>query len=170
MFGGAMMTAGGNVAADHRPDRLGLLPTDVALMGIWHQRQPVTACFAADLHAGTVGSIACRNCSLTIGIGAAVDGVLDHPVDSGIVRPPPGHIAIVLLHWQREIVLVEPEQGLAGAAPFLNLVEDQGNGVLHAKVRVLLVAIAGLHKAYRCCDHQFAAASLLVARRERTLA
>jgi hypothetical protein len=34
-------------------------------------------------------------------------------------------------------------------------------------VRILLVAIAGLHKAYRCCDDQFAAARLLVAiRRE----
>lgn len=95
-------------------------------MGIWHQRQPVTACFAANLRAGTVGSIAYRNRSPTIGIGAAVDWVLNHPVDGGVVRPPPGHIAIVLLHRKFEIMLVEPEQGLTSAAQFLNLVEDPG--------------------------------------------
>src|SRR6516165_5667066 len=170
MFGSAMMSTGGNVAADHRPDRLGPLPTDVALMGIWHQRQPVAARFAADLHAGTVGSITCCNRRLTIGISAAVDGVLDHAVDGGVVRPPPSHIAIVLLHRQIEMMLVEPEQSLAGAAQFLNLVEDESNSVLHAAVRILLVTIAGLHEADRRRDHQFAAARLLVARRERTLA
>jgi hypothetical protein len=95
----------------------------------------------------TVGSITCCNRRLTIGIGAAADGVFDHAVDGRVVRPPPSHIAIVLLHRQIEIMLVEPEQSLAGAAQFLNLVEDQSNSVLHAAVRILLVAIAGLHEA-----------------------
>ena len=67
-------------------------------------------------------------------------------------------------------MLEEPEQGLPGAAQFLNLVEDKGDGVLDAAVRVFLVPIAGLHKAYWRRDDQLAAARLLVASRERALA
>jgi hypothetical protein len=119
VFGDTMMTASGKVVVDHRPDRLGLLPTDVALMAIWHQCQPIIACFAAHLCIGTVDSIAYRNRSLTIGISAAVDGILDHPVNGGVVQTPPSHIPIVLLYWKFEIMLEKPEQRLASTAKFL---------------------------------------------------
>jgi hypothetical protein len=38
--------------------------------------------------------ISCRDTTLTISVGAAVDRVLDHPVDGRIVRPAPDHVAI----------------------------------------------------------------------------
>ena len=40
VLGRAVMAAGGDIAADHCADRLGLLPADIALMGVRHQRQP----------------------------------------------------------------------------------------------------------------------------------
>src|SRR5215475_10271926 len=71
-----MVAAGGCVAADHLADRFGLLPADITLMGVRHQRQPVAACFAADLHLDAGPVVARHDGRLTIGIDAAVDGVL----------------------------------------------------------------------------------------------
>ena len=170
VLGRPMMAAGGDVIADHHSDRLGLLPADIALMCVRHQRQPFGARLAADLHADAPSAIACRHRCLTIGIGATVDRVLDHPVDRGVVRPPPGDVAGALLHRQIKIMLVEPQQRLTGAAQFLNLVEDQRDGLLHALVRILLIAITGLHETHRCPDDELSAARLLVAGRERALA
>src|SRR6476620_11775797 len=106
---------------------------------------------------------------LTIGIGAAVDRVLDHPVDGGVVRTPPSCLAIFALHRQIKTILVEPEQSLPSAAELQDFVEDQGDGFLHAAVRFLLVAIAHFHKADWRADNEFAAARLLITGRERTL-
>ena len=124
VLGRAMMPAGGNVAADHLADRLRLLPADIAFMGIRHQRQPFGPRLAPALLA-PARTIAHRGRGLTIGIGAAVDRVLDHPVDGRIVRPPPGHIPAVPLCRQVQPMLMEPEQGLPRAAELGNLVEDQ---------------------------------------------
>src|SRR4029077_5278681 len=43
VLGRAVMAAGGDVAAHHLADRLGLLPADIALVGVRHQRQPIAA-------------------------------------------------------------------------------------------------------------------------------
>ena len=134
-------------------------------MGVGHQRQPVRSRLAANLYADAGGAVSRRRGRLTIGIGAAVDRVFDHPVDGGVIRSPPGCIAIVLLHRQIEIVLVEPAKRLPRTAQFLNLVEDQPDCVLHPSVRILLVAVAGLDEADRCSHHKFAAACLLVSGR-----
>ena len=75
VLGRTMVTAGGYVAADHLADRFGLIPADITLMGVRHQRQPVAACFAADLHLDAGPVVARHDGRLTIGIGAAVDGV-----------------------------------------------------------------------------------------------
>src|SRR3974390_572923 len=165
----AMMTTGGDVAAHHVADRLGLLPTDIALVGIRHQRQPIAARLAANLHADARGTIARFDSRLTIGIGAAVNRVLNHPVDGGVVRAPPNRLAILALRRQIEIMLVEPEQSLSGTAEFENFVEDQADGLLDAAIRVLLVTIAGLDEAHRRADDEFAATRLLIAGRQRTL-
>lgn len=169
MLGRAVMTAGGDIAAHHLTNRLSLLPADIALMGVRHQRQPIAARLATNLHADASGIIARCDGRFTIGIGAAVDGVLDHSVDGGVVRTPPSRLAILSLHRQIEIVFVEPEQSLPGTAEFHDLVEDKADGLLHASVRVLLVAIAGLHEAHRRADDEFAAARLLIAGRKRAL-
>src|SRR5262245_63422233 len=66
-------------------------------------------------------------------------------------------------------MLEEPEQSLSCAAELQDFVEDQPNGLLHAAVRVLLVAIARLDEAHRRPDNEFAAAGLLVTGGERTL-
>src|SRR5205823_5830015 len=155
--------------AHHLADCLGLLPANIARMGVRHQRQPIAARLAANLHADASGIIARRDGRLTISIGAAVDGVRDHSVDGGVVWTPPSRLAILVPHRQIEIMLVEPQQRLPGAAEFQDFVEDQADGLLHAAVRVLLVAIAGLHEAHRRADDEFAAARLLIAGRERTL-
>src|SRR5262249_47913576 len=72
VLGGTVMPAAGNVAADHLADRFSLFPADISLMGVWHQRQPLAASLAADLHLNTRPIIARRDSRLTIGIGAAV--------------------------------------------------------------------------------------------------
>ena len=64
----------------------------------------------------------------------------------GVVRPSPTCRAIFALHRQIEIMLVEPKQSLPGAAEFRDFIEDQGDGLLHAAVRVLLIAIGGVIK------------------------
>ena len=98
MLGRAVMPTSGNVAADHCADRLEPLPAHIPVVGIGLQRQPFVPRFAADLHAHTLGGVSRRHSRLTIGIGAAVDRVLNDPVDSGVTRPPPGGVAIGLLH------------------------------------------------------------------------
>src|SRR5215813_435655 len=153
MLGRAMMAAGWHVAADHLANRLGLFPADIAFMGVWHERQPIGTCLPV------------RLCT-----GAAVDGVLDHPVDRGVVRSPPNRGAVPDLDREIEAMLVEPQQSLACAAEFQHLVEDQRDGLLHAAIGILLVVVAGLDEAHWRADDQFATTRLLVARRERALA
>ena len=131
-------------------------------MGVRLQRQPLRTCLAADLHAGATGTISSRHGRLTISIGATVDRVLDDPVDGGVTWPTPSRVAARLLHGQIEIVFVQPAQRLARAAQLRDLVEDKRNGLLHAPVRILLVAITCLDEAERGRHHQFAAACLLV--------
>jgi len=111
----------------------------------------------ADAHADAVGAEGRRGLSLTIGVGAAVDGVLDHPVDGRVVGSSPGEIAIDPLHRQIETMLLEPKQGLPRAAQFLDLVEHQRYCVLDATVRILLVPITSLHEADGHGDDQFPA-------------
>src|SRR3954464_14125906 len=79
--------------------------------------------------------------------GAAINGVLDHPVDGGIGRPTPGHIPIRLLHGQIEIMLMEPKPPLAPAARPLALVKGERDALLPPPVRILLVTVAVLHEA-----------------------
>jgi hypothetical protein len=102
----------------HLADRLGLLPADIVLVGVRHQRQPIVPRLAANLHVNASGIIARRNGRLTIPIGAAVDRVLNHSVDGGVVRAPPSRLAILPLRRQIEIMLVEPERSLASAVEF----------------------------------------------------
>jgi hypothetical protein len=66
-------------------------------------------------------------------------------------------------------MLVEPVQSLPGAAELQDSIEDQADGLLHAAVRVLLIAVAGLHEAHGRADDEFAAARLLITGRKRTL-
>ena len=106
---------------------------------------------------------------LTIGVGAAVDRVLDHPMDGGIGWPAPDHVAIGVLGRQVQPVLEEPEQGLPGAAELGHLVEDESDGLLDTTVGVLLEPVAGLHEADRGGDDQLAATGLLVAGGQRPL-
>src|SRR5271166_2124260 len=64
----------------------------------------------------------------------------------------------------------EPEQRLSRASKFLDPVEDQQDRRLHAPIRILLEAVAGLHEADRRRHDEFAATSLLVAGGKRALA
>src|SRR5208282_6324975 len=137
-----MIAAGRYVTANHLADRLGLLPANIALMGVRHQGQPIAARLAANLHADASGIIARAGSCLTIGIGAAVDRVCDHPVNGGVVWAPPSRLAILALHRQIETVFVEPEERLPRAAKLQHLVEDQCNRFLNPAVWVFLVAVA----------------------------
>ena len=65
---------------------------------------------------------------------------------------------------------MEPQQRLARAAKFLDLVEDQRDRRLHAPIRILLEAVSGLDEADRRRDDEFAAAGFLVAGGQRALA
>src|SRR5262245_14083286 len=116
MFGRAMMPTCREVAGDHGADRFEPLPAHVALVDARLQRDPVGARLAVDLPADAVGRIPRHRPHSTIGIGAAVDRVLDHPVESGVTRTPPDHLAVRPLHRKIEAMLVEPEQRLSCAA------------------------------------------------------
>src|SRR6266567_2497545 len=166
----AVMAAGGNVVADHPANRLGLLPADVALMGVRHQRQPIGPRLAAHSDADSEATIVRRHGRLAIGIGTAVDRVLDHPVDGGIAWTSPRRDSAFALDGQIEAVLEEPQQSLPGATEFQHLVEDQRDRRLDAPIRVLLVTVADLYEPDRRTDHELATARLLVARRQGSLA
>src|SRR6202166_3094327 len=116
----SVMSACGQVVAHHLADRLRPLPADVTLMDAWDQRQPfgsrLTTAPGSDHACCCI--ISCRDTTLTTGLGAAVDRVLDHPVDGRIVRPAPDHVAIIALGGQVQPVLDEPEQGLPDTAEF----------------------------------------------------
>src|SRR6266540_6984621 len=86
-----------------------------------------------------------------------------------LVWAPPSRLAVLALRRQIQVMLEEPEQSLSCAAELQDFVEDQADGLLHAAVRVLLVAIARLDEAHRRADDEFAAAGLLVTGGERTL-
>src|ERR1700682_3877671 len=168
----SVMSACGQVVAHHLADRLRPLPADVPLMDAWDQRQPfgsrLTTAPGSDHACGCI--ISCRNTSLTIGVGAAVDRVLDHPVDGGIVRPAPDHVAIMALGGQVQPMLDEPEQGLPDTAEFGDLVEDEDDGLLDTAIGILLEPVADLHEADRGSDDEFAAPGLLIAGRQGTVA
>src|SRR6201987_5691491 len=170
MLGRAVMSTSGNVAADHCADRLEPLPAHIPVVGIGLQRQPFVPPLAADLHAHALGGVSRRHSRLTISIGAAVDRVLNDPVDGGVTRSPPGCVAVGLLPRQIEVVLVEPAERLSGTAQFLDLVEHQFDRFLDTPIRIFLIAVAGLHEADGRRHNQLAPARLLVARRKRALA
>ena len=170
MLGRAVIPTGGNVVADHGADRLKLLPAHVPIVGVGLQRQPFVPRLAADLHAHALGTVSRRDSRLTIGIGAAVDRVLNDPVDGGVAWSPPSRVAIGLLYRQIEIVLVEPAERLSRAAQFLDLVEHQLDRFLDPPIWIFLITVAGLHEPDRRRHNQLAPARLLVAGRERALA
>lgn len=170
MLGCTVIPTSGNVAADHGADRLEPLPAHIPLVGVGLQRQPLVPRLAADLHAHALGGVSRRHSCLTIGIGAAVDRVLNDPVDGGVARSPPGRVAVGLLHRQIELVLVEPAERLSRAAQFLDLVEHQLDRFLDTPIRVFLITVAGLHEADGRCHNQLAAARLLITGRPRALA
>src|ERR1700733_8818642 len=147
----SVMSACGHVIAHHLADRLRPLPADVTLMDVWDQRQPFGSRLTTAPWSDHVccGIISCRDTTLTIGVGAAVDRVLDHPVDGRIVRPAPDHVAIIALGGQVQPMLDEPEQGLPDTAEFGHLVEDEDDGFLDAAIGILLEPVAGLHIAGR---------------------
>ena len=98
MLGRAVMPTSGNIAADHCADRLEPLPAHIPVVGIGLQRQPFVPRLAADIHAHALGAVSRRHSRLTIGISAAVDRVLNDPVDGGVTRSPLGCVAVGLLH------------------------------------------------------------------------
>src|SRR6202163_2448294 len=167
----SVMSACGHVVVHHLADRLRPLPADVTLMDAWDQRQPfgsrLTTAPGSD-HSCFI--ISCRDTSLTIGVGAAVDRVVDHPVDGRIARPAPDHLAIMALGGQVQPMLDEPEQGLPDTAEFGDLVEDEDDGFLDTAIGILLEPVADLHEADRGSDDEFAAPGLLIAGRQGTVA
>src|SRR6266568_5034626 len=125
---------------------------------------------AAHSDADSEATIVRRHGRLAIGIGTAVDRVLDHPVDGGIAWTSPRRDSAFALDGQIEAVLEEPQQSLPGATEFQHLVEDQRDRRLDAPIWVLLVTVADLYEPDRRTDHELATARLLVARRQGSLA
>lgn len=133
MFGGTVIAAGWQVVGDHGADRFGPFPADISFMATRNQRQPVSARLASGSRAaapdvqpgagtragGGFGTASRRHACLTIGIGAAVDRILNDPMDGGIIGPSPRDIAIADFYRQVQPVFEEPQQGLTSAAKFL---------------------------------------------------
>lgn len=102
-----------------------------------------------------------HHADLTISIGAAVDRILDHPMDGGVGWSAPDDITIGASGRQIQTMLQEPEQSLPCAAELGHLVKDEDDGLLHAPIGILLQCVAGLHKANRGRDDQLTASGLL---------
>lgn len=98
MLGRAMMTARGHVTGDHCTDRFEPLPVHIAFVGVRLEDEPLGARLPADLRACAKDAVPRRYGCSTIGVGSAVDRVLDHPVESRVAGPPPGCVAVRLLH------------------------------------------------------------------------
>ena len=169
VLGGAVMSAGRPVVADHRAYRLGAVPVDIPFVGSGLERQPLVArpALAPDPNARLV--VGRHGAAPAIGVGPAVGRVGYQLVDRSVPGPAPHDPAVRTPGGQVESVFEKPQQRLAGAAQLLDLVEDQRNRLAHSAVRVLLQTIAVLHVADRGGDDQLAAPGLLVARRQRTL-
>src|ERR1700722_193675 len=106
----SVMSACGHVVAHHLADRLRPLPADVTLMGAWDQRQPFGSRLttAPGMDHVCRCHIFCRDTTLTIGVGAAVDRVVDHPVDGRVARAVADYVAIIPLARQIQPMLDEP--------------------------------------------------------------
>ncbi len=156
MFGGSVMSARWQVVTHHVADRLRPFPTDITLMRTRDQRQPFGACLAAAFGSNACCIIARHNTALTIGVGAAVARVVDHPVDGRIIGPAPDHVTVLAFCGQIQTVLEEPEQGLPGTAEFGHLVEDERYGLLNSAIGILLDPVANFYKADRGSNNTFA--------------
>ena len=141
VLGGAVMSAGGHVVADHRAYRLGAVPVDMPLLGSGLERQPVAARPALVPDPDARLPVDRRGATLAVGAGPAVDRVGDQRVDRSVPGPAPHGRAVGTLGRQVESVFQKPQQRLAGAAQFLDLVEDQRDRLLHPAVRVFLQTI-----------------------------
>src|SRR5258707_15810288 len=71
VLGRAVMSTGGNVAADHGADRLEPLPAHIPVVSIGLQRQPFVPPLAADLHAHALGGFSPRPSCLSLGTRAS---------------------------------------------------------------------------------------------------
>src|SRR4051794_6590581 len=98
-----------------------------------------------------------------------VSGVGDELVKGRVAGATPFDRTGVDPGGQVELVLQEPEEGLASAAQFGDLVDGEADRRLDAPVGVLLQPVADLDEADRGRHDQLAAACLLMACRERAL-
>ena len=169
VLGGAVMSAGGHVVGNQRAYRLGAVPVDIPLVGSGLERQPLVARPAPGPRPDARLPVDRHRATLAVGVGPAVGRVGDQRVDRSVPRPAPHGRAVGTLGRQVESVFEEPQQRLACAAQFLDLVEDQRDRLLHPAVRILLQTVAVLHVADRRGDDQLAAPGLPVARGQRAL-
>src|SRR3954471_5831849 len=165
---GGAAGAGWDVLAHHRPDRLRTVPLEVTFMRAGLQRQPFGAGLAPRPRFGPI--VAGRDAGAPVGVGAPVSGVGDELVKGRVAGATPFDRTGVDPGGQVELVLQEPEEGLAYAAQFGDLVDGEADRRrLDAPVGVLLQPVADLDEADRGRHDKLAAACLLMACRERAL-
>src|SRR3954454_4806047 len=162
---GGAAGAGWDVLAHHRPDRLRTVPLDVTFMRAGLQRQPFRAGLAPRPRPGPI--VAGRDAGAPV--GAPVGGVGDELVKGRVAGATPLDRTGVDPGGQVELVLKEPEEGLAYAAQFGDLVDGEADRRLDAPVGVLLQPVADLDEADRGRNDKLAAACLLMACGERAL-
>jgi len=101
----SMMAARGYTVADHLADLLRQFPTDIAFVRIREQGKPFITRLAANSRSATVSW---HRTTLTISTSAAVDRVLDHPVNGRIVWFTPEDIPIGTPDRQVQPMFEEP--------------------------------------------------------------
>lgn len=170
MFGRAVMSAGWNIAGDHRADRFEPLPAHIAVVGAGLQREPVGARFAADLHTGAPGAVSHRHSRSTIGIGAAVDRVLDHPVESGVIGPSPGRLAVPCFTGRSRFRSWNQSNACRALPSSSILLKTSTIAACTRRSRILLISVVGLHEADRSRYDEFAAPGLRITGGKRALA
>src|SRR3546814_19087002 len=89
------MPARGHIVAHHGADRLCPFPTYITFLAARDQRQPLLARLAASARPNGRGPNSPCHTKLTIGVGSALDRVLDHPLAGCPVLPAPDYVSHV---------------------------------------------------------------------------
>jgi hypothetical protein len=104
-----------------------------------------------------------------VGIGTAIGRIGDELAQGRVAGAAPLDRTGIDAGGQIEPVLQKPEQRLAHAAEFGDLVDGEPDRRLYAPVGIHLEVVTDLDEAHGRRNHEFATTGLLITRRERAL-
>src|SRR3990172_2033047 len=131
--------AGGElpVPVDRTLDALESLPVDIALVGVWDQRQPALARLPSVALACLAAHVVSAALGLAIRVGTPVDRVREQPVERAVSRALPVDFPTGCCGRQLQTVLEKPQQRLPDRADPLELIEHQPDRRVQEAIRLV---------------------------------